>query len=81
MVVVVYGKCWSGRVTGEEQLTFSSVLTSIGRSRMETADLGGGGLNSDLIAVAGEGEERSSVMSISRRISSISEALLASSSL
>ena len=58
----------------------SSVFTSIGQSRRATADLEGGGLNSDLIAT-GEGEERSSVMSISRRISSMSEALLASSSL
>ena len=67
----MYGKCWRGCVG--VQLVFNSVLTSIGCS--EVSD--GTGLNSDL---TGEGDN-SSVMSISRSISSISDALLVSSSL
>lgn len=54
-------------------MVFNSVLTSIGCSMFSE----GAGLNSDL---TGAGES-SSVMSISRRISSISDALLESSSL
>ena len=66
-------------MTGEEQPVFNSVLTSIGRSSGFGGRGGGGGLYSDLMA-GGEGES-SSVMSMSRRISSMSEALLESSSL
>ena len=58
---------------GEEQVALSSVLTSIGCSIVSE----GAGLNSDF---TGAGDS-SSVMSISRRISSISDALLESSSL
>ena len=66
----MYGKCCNGRVIGEEQLVLSSVFTSIGL-------LAGEGLNSLL---TGEGDS-SSAMSISRRMSSMSDPLLESSSL